>query len=893
MSSKRISFVCTILLLLAAGQSAWAQAGTFTVTNTSGSTFTITRTSNTDATEKVLYRTVSLSALAGTHFTEASGTLTFDANNNTRTVTVTENSNVDDAYKYQTDASRQYRFEVTDQAGANLAHYDRTITSGLTQFNGAKVSSIITDLVKFSSGSLSSGMSSDKYVDVIYSTSSNSNHVMNNGYFEVDDEYYYGKQTLCNVSTNSLVSTTNANGSYLNAMGAKIYATVSFTMKEGNDGYQYIQILTDNPTTWDCSSKQDGENAGELKDPSISVYKALFEMDKGNSANASDHKMFFPHKSDNHTSSTEFDYSDAYLYEQKFKSHDPSYRAANSGSLVLDPTVETINVRFDCAGQDNDTYWVKDLKVRMALCDATAPVVLNAPVVAPGHYASGNTVYISVPFSEIVTVSGTPYLHTDWGDFDYFSGSGSNVLTFSGTITATFGTRLITRYISETVSDLAGNAFSNSTNNCYKEYDGLTVTHPWCGSGTPADPYVITTADQLDYLATRVNANYGYDDFSGNYFELGADIAYTATTDWDDFGGSSHENENNYTPVGRYGQPFKGHFDGKGHTISGIRVYVPAGNNENNSHTNESLGLFGFVSGGSVQNVILRDANIRGVKNVGGIVGFNSGTVMNCTLYHVLAGGTYVSNSDIGIVVGNNGADDGNYYRDCQVAMINRDHDHHDNIYEDIDPRNNVYTVATAAGVSATYQSGERVTIDEVTYYTVGSTFTLGYSGSLPGASVIFSSTAGTINGSVLTMPANDVTVSATVTSYSLTLTQGTKDGVTAYWGSFYDGNHRYTLPEGAAAYTMNSEKNLYRVGDDGRVIPKNTAVIIIADKSALTLNVTDNTADIHGTNILLGSDNPVSVAGKAYVLGIVNGVLGFYEYKGGDVPAHKAYYTE
>ena len=39
----------------------------------SGSTFTITRTSNTDATEKVRYRTVSLSAIAGTHFTAASG----------------------------------------------------------------------------------------------------------------------------------------------------------------------------------------------------------------------------------------------------------------------------------------------------------------------------------------------------------------------------------------------------------------------------------------------------------------------------------------------------------------------------------------------------------------------------------------------------------------------------------------------------------------------------------------------------------------------------------------------------------------------------------------------------------------------------------------------------
>ena len=87
-TQKVLALVLTIAAL-AAGQSATAQVGTFTVTNTSGSTFTITRTTNTDATEKVMYRTVSLSAIAGTHFTAASGTLTFDAENNTRTVTVT------------------------------------------------------------------------------------------------------------------------------------------------------------------------------------------------------------------------------------------------------------------------------------------------------------------------------------------------------------------------------------------------------------------------------------------------------------------------------------------------------------------------------------------------------------------------------------------------------------------------------------------------------------------------------------------------------------------------------------------------------------------------------------------------------------------------------------
>lgn len=134
---NRVLTLVLTIAALAVGQGAEAQVGTFTVENTSGSTFTITRTSNTSTTEKVMYRTVSLSTIAGTHFTAASGVLTFDADNNTQTVTVTESSSVADAYKYQTSNSRSYRFEVTDLGGYQLAYLDRSISSGLTQFSGA------------------------------------------------------------------------------------------------------------------------------------------------------------------------------------------------------------------------------------------------------------------------------------------------------------------------------------------------------------------------------------------------------------------------------------------------------------------------------------------------------------------------------------------------------------------------------------------------------------------------------------------------------------------------------------------------------------------------------------------------------------------------------------
>lgn len=61
----------------------------------------------------------------------------------------------------------------------------------------------------------------------------------------------------------------------------------------------------------------------------------------------------------------------------------------------------------------------------------------------------------------------------------------------------------------------------------------LTASTAWAdsafsgGSGTQADPYQIASTSDLNQLATDVNGGNGY---SGKYFVLTADIAYTYTT---------------------------------------------------------------------------------------------------------------------------------------------------------------------------------------------------------------------------------------------------------------------------------------------------------------------------------------------------------------------------
>ena len=156
----------------------------------------------------------------------------------------------------------------------------------------------------------------------------------------------------------------------------------------------------------------------------------------------------------------------------------------------------------------------------------------------------------------------------------------------------------------------------------------LTVQFPiYTGDeGTEAKPYKIKTTDDLDKLAADVNSGTSYE---GKYFVLGDDITYTHTTDWN----NATSEENIFTAIGTGPRPFRGIFDGQGHTIRGIRICT----------ANFCQGLFGNNCG-TVRNVILDDAHITGQENVGGIAGLNDGTIENC---HVTAN----------VLIGDTGAD--------------------------------------------------------------------------------------------------------------------------------------------------------------------------------------------------------------------------------------------
>lgn len=159
------------------------------------------------------------------------------------------------------------------------------------------------------------------------------------------------------------------------------------------------------------------------------------------------------------------------------------------------------------------------------------------------------------------------------------------------------------------------------------------------GTETADKPYEISTAAQLAGLAKLVND--GTAEFSGKTIKLVEDI------DLDN---------REWTPIGfilgKNKKPFSGTFNGQGHTISGLSINVTATASAGN---NLYKGLFGYCSGGIVQNLIVT-GSVAVTRNTGaaiqyvaGIVGYGakSSAVKNCGFYGTVtvtnANGPYTS----------------------------------------------------------------------------------------------------------------------------------------------------------------------------------------------------------------------------------------------------------
>ena len=140
-------------------------------------------------------------------------------------------------------------------------------------------------------------------------------------------------------------------------------------------------------------------------------------------------------------------------------------------------------------------------------------------------------------------------------------------------------------------------------------WDGTTIAGGFAaGDGTQDNPFQIETAAQLAYFAKTVNEGNWYD---RKYIILKNNI---------------NLNNQEWTPIGNNGNSFRGNFDGRNHTVTGMRISKPS---------EDYVGLFGKCTkhnvNSAIKNITVKDSVICGKSHVGAIVGYAEGiNIENC-----------------------------------------------------------------------------------------------------------------------------------------------------------------------------------------------------------------------------------------------------------------------
>lgn len=170
--------------------------------------------------------------------------------------------------------------------------------------------------------------------------------------------------------------------------------------------------------------------------------------------------------------------------------------------------------------------------------------------------------------------------------------------------------------------------------------DSIAIGIPWSGEiatnfkygeGTQNLPYLITSGEELAYLASTVNEGQSYEN---TYFQLTEDL---------------NLNNISWTPIGTISSPFKGIFDGAGHTISNVSIAITSSTNDVTSY-----GVFGAIGDGNsyseIKNVEFNTVNIDlavtrtiASNSVGYKIGIVTGTMYN----HSKIENVIVNNSNI------------------------------------------------------------------------------------------------------------------------------------------------------------------------------------------------------------------------------------------------------
>lgn len=148
------------------------------------------------------------------------------------------------------------------------------------------------------------------------------------------------------------------------------------------------------------------------------------------------------------------------------------------------------------------------------------------------------------------------------------------------------------------------------------------------GLGTAEEPYKVQTLDHL-YWITQNSGSWD------KYFIQTEHIDATSTSGWHSGSG--------FSPIGNTATPFTGSYNGQGGIITNLFI---------DRDDQDNVGMFGYIAGGTVENLGLIDADITGQDMVGALAGWIRGK--ETFIRRCFSGGSVTGNEIVGGLVGSN-----------------------------------------------------------------------------------------------------------------------------------------------------------------------------------------------------------------------------------------------
>lgn len=459
--------------------------GTFQVTNSGSNTFTISRTGGTDGEQTVYYRTVNGSAVGGTHFTHATGSVKFAKGETSKSVTVTE-LGANKAYRSSTataytNANRTYQLEIYRVNGGatidgNKAKATRTMTVDTAKKVDRNIYNAFITIAEYSSEMTRGDYDSDKLGWTKNAKGSAAARTVPVEIKSVDSDYWRNT-----------------------ASAFKYY--MSLDIKEVESGYQHIQV-----TSGDSMDLSFYPEKGAYRDSSTSKvisdlnnYTAVYAMTLehgGNSKDTSYKSYSFP--------------SGAATTARTLTAEFIKAGKGDKKALLFPVDTKNITVGYGGSGSGSDKWMEKQEQHKIKLVDACEPQLVAIAPMAGGKYLQGDSVTVSLIFDEIVdsTNSGlnsNSKITTNWGTFKYAGGADTNVLYFTGTVPAGAGSsiKLKTLDCASRIKDMCDDT---GTNSGFADNKSTDVTVGTAAAPTVSIGNITNTGGVLKGTITTTNA---------------------------------------------------------------------------------------------------------------------------------------------------------------------------------------------------------------------------------------------------------------------------------------------------------------------------------------------------------------------------------------------------